>query len=136
MSHKQVELYRQFFKLAYEHDLTLNFKTELINTDIAKVCVEAINQYNDFAAEQVNEMLEALRGRIKGYEIGREYSPVIYVKLAYWTHQLETPKLPARRISDEEYAALVDEIRRWAKRIKVDEFDVDKDFRRIRLWWD
>jgi hypothetical protein len=81
--------------------------------------------------------LSAFEGRVSTVQFGREGSPVIYVDLPYWTHQREgATSLATRvRISDEDNAKLVDELRSaFVGQLKADEFSVQR--RRVRVWWD
>lgn len=96
-----------------------------------------VGVYNAFNGPKVADALLRLRGKVSSIEFGREGSPVIYIELPYWTHQIEETSISGQgtRISESESAALASEIKRlFVTELKADEFSVES--RRVRIWWD
>jgi hypothetical protein len=137
----------QFVALGYGDNRgfrSLNFRTEKLNTDQTQAVVRLVKEYNQFDGAAVAAAIEQFRGRISGYEFGREGSPVLYIELPYWTSQAEAHAVqaaeagPGRRIEDAERDALIEEMRVvFVDRLKADEFDIEEiGDRRLRVWWD
>lgn len=144
-----------FVELGYGDELggefhSLNFRTDALNTDIAKDAVQRIKQYNAFAGVSVAGALEQLRGDIMYYEFGREASPVLYVHLPHWTHQQER-SCPAnhcregawgadddaRKLDASEHAALLQRVRAAFQAAHADTIDpVMGNDHVLRIWWD
>jgi hypothetical protein len=144
-----------FVRLGYgdEHGgefRSLNFRTEPLNTDIAKEAVLLVQQYNAFEGVKVAEALEQLRGDIMYYEFGREDSPVLHVHLPYWTSQQER-SCPAnhcregawgddpdpRKLDAREHAALLQRIRAAFRAAHADAIDpIMENDHVLRIWWD
>lgn len=144
-----------FVKLGYGDENggefhSLNFRTEALNTDIAKEAVMLIKQYNAFEGVKVAEALEQLRGDIMYYEFGREASPVLYVHLPYWTNQQER-SCPAnhcregawgddpdsRKLEPREQAALLERARTAFRAAHADTIDPFMENEHVlRIWWD
>src|SRR4051812_19943053 len=83
----------EFVRLGFGDDFgfdfrSLYFRTEELTTDEAQAVMKLIN-YDDFDGVRVAEAIGQFKGHIAAYEFGREGSPVLYVKLPYWTHQRE-----------------------------------------------
>ena len=129
---------------------SLNFRTDALNTDIARDAVQRIKQYNAFAGVSVAGALEQLRGDIMYYEFGREASPVLYVHLPHWTHQQER-SCPAnhcregawgadddaRKLDASEHAALLQRVRAAFQAAHADTIDpVMGNDHILRIWWD
>ena len=120
----------------WEGGTFLSFLTRLVDTDLAKELVAKTGRYNDFDPEKVKATMDRLRGKISGYYLGRESSPVIYVILPYWTHQREYSKeVEGKRISDAERTSLKKEVIEEFEKAKADECWQDTD-ERIRARWD
>jgi hypothetical protein len=136
----------QFVALGYGDNRgfrSLNFRTEKLNTDQTMAVVQLVQEYNQFDGAAVAAALEQFRGRVSGYEFGREGSPVLYIELPYWTSQAEAhagreAEAGGRRIEDAERDALIAEVRLvFVDRLKADEFDIEEiGDRRLRVWWD
>lgn len=144
-----------FVKLGYGDENggefhSLNFRTEALNTDIAKEAIMLVKQYNAFEGMKVAEALEQLRGDIMYYEFGREDSPVLYVHLAYWTSQQERScpanhcrqgawgdKTDSRKFDASEHAALLQRVRTAFQAAHADAIDpVMENDHVLRIWWD
>ena len=134
----------EFVRLGFGDDFGLDFRslyfrTEALTTDEAQAVMRLIN-YDDFDGVKVAEAIGQFRGNIAAYEFGREGSPVLYVKLPYWTHQREgSPKGKAgTRIEDTENDILVARIEdTLVSKLGASEFGaVITDKRMIRVWWD
>ena len=113
------------------------FLTPLLRTNQVVPLISLVKQYNNFEGQRVAAAVERLRGRVSGFEFGREGSPVLYIELPYWTHQREehaTAGMGAK-ISDADNAKFIAEIQQvFVGELKADEFSVNR--RRIRVWWD
>ena len=134
----------EFVRLGFGDDFglgfrSLYFRTEALTTDEAQAIMRLIN-YDDFDGVKVAEAIDQFRGKIVAYEFGREGSPVLYVKLPYWTHQCEgSPKGKAgTRIEDDENCLLVARLEdTLVSKLAASEFGpVIADKRMIRVWWD
>jgi len=131
-----------FVRLAYGLDRSLGFEstqflTPRLRTAQAERLVRMVGVYNAFNGPKVADALVRLRGKVSSIEFGREGSPVIYIELPYWTHQIEETSMSGQgtRISESESAALASEIKRlFVTELKADEFSVES--RRVRIWWD
>ncbi len=113
-----------------------SFVTPRLRTLQAQTLVALVKSYGDFEGEKVAEALSNFRGRVSAVEFGRAGSPILYIELPYWTHQLEENATsgPGQRISDEEAKALVAELREaFSVKLKAREFSEEK--RRVRIWW-
>ena len=130
------EKLKQLFKLAYEDNLLLQFRTSRVDTDTAMELVDIIGRYNEFDPGKIKDVLKAFRGQVSGYEVGREYSPVIYVWLPYWTNQREySNSQRGRRIPEEEFEGLKRGLMTCFKLAKADEAgEVSTSV--LRFWWD
>lgn len=137
----------EFVRLGYGdlHDRdvrSLEFRTEELTTDQTIEVLGLVDSYNAFEGPKVAGAVESFRGRVAGWAFGREGSPALYVRLPYWTNQLEGPTLPreeATQISDEDHQRLVEELQAtFTNQCHADEFDAmpysrDHEF---RIWWD
>jgi len=126
----------ELIKLVYEEDLALHLKTRPVGSETAAKLAEAIGPYNRFDPEKVAEVIRRFRGRVEGWEIGREYSPVIYVHIPYWTHHREGSKeTSGERINREEREKLKQELIEAFKEAHADEVDeISPSI--LRFWWD
>jgi hypothetical protein len=128
---------KQIFQLAYGKDLLLHFRTNPVDSDTAMELVDIIGGYNNFEPAKIKDVIRAFRGKVTGYEVGREYSPVIYVVLPYWTHQREDwEKLEmGERIPEEEFEGLKAGLIASFRLACADEIqEVSPSV--IRFWWD
>jgi len=130
------EKLQQLFQLAYGDDLLLHFRTNPVDTDTAMELVDIIGVYNNFDPNKVKDVMRAFRGQVSGYEVGREYSPVIYVWLPYWTHQREySDEHYGERIPEEELKGLKRGLMVSFKLALADEAqEVSSSI--LRFWWD
>jgi hypothetical protein len=83
-----------FIKLCFGDDFGLDFRslhsrTQELTTDEAQTVIRLIN-YGEFDVAKISEAISQFKGRIAAYEFGREGSPILYVRLPYWTHQRES----------------------------------------------
>ena len=143
MREKTKEKICQFFHLAYQDNICLHFRVGGIDTDFAQDLVKIIGSYNQFDPARIKGILTTFRGKVSCYEIGREYSPVIYVHLPYWTGQREYAdgKEEQARIHGEKLNQLAqDIIASFSTAGKADECYREecegKPLNSIRIWWD
>ncbi len=135
----------EFVKLGFGDDFgldfrSLHFRTEELTTDEAQAVMRLIN-YEEFDGAKIAEAISQFKGRIAAYEFGREGSPVLYVRLPYWTHQREgSPRRKAGvRIEDAENDSLVAMLRdTFVEKLGASEFGAGDvvDKRKLRVWWD
>jgi len=115
------------------------FLTPLLSTEQASHLIEMIPEYRTFRGKPVAMAVRRFAGRVSGVQFGREGPPVVYVDLPYWTHQREGPVATGAgtRISDEEHARLVEELRSvFVGELGAEEFSADRIRKRlIRIWW-
>jgi hypothetical protein len=121
------------------HFRSLCFRTEALTTDEAQAVMRLLN-YDEFDGVKVTEAIGQFKGKIAAYEFGREGSPVLYVKLPYWTHEREgSPKAKAgTRIEDAENDSLIARFEdTLVSKLAASEFGaVITDKRLIRVWCD
>jgi hypothetical protein len=130
------EKLRQLFEFAFRDDLMLHFRTTPVDSDTAMELVDIIGLYNNFDPDKIKDVMRAFRGQVSGYEIGREYSPVIYVWLPYWTHQREySEETHGKRIPEEELEGLRHSLFTCFKLALADEAS-EVAPSRLRFWWD
>ncbi len=127
---------KQIFRFAYHDDLLLHFRCNRVDTDTAMELVDVIGGYNNFNPDLVKEAMKCFQGRVMRYEIGREYSPVIYIWLPYWTHQREnSPLTSGEYIPEDDQERLKKEIMQTFGRAGPDE--VSEWVKNVlRFWWD
>jgi hypothetical protein len=134
----------EFVRLGFGNDFgfdfrSLYFRTEELTTDEAQAVMKLIN-YEDFDGVKVAEAIGQFEGQIAAYEFGREGSPVLYVKLPYWTHQREgsPPRKAGTMIEDAENDLLVAMLEdTFVKTLRASEFGADSTNKRmLRVWWD
>jgi hypothetical protein len=114
----------------------LNMQVAL-KTEDAKKAVDTIGQYNYFEPEIVKELIDSIVAELTDYDfeqasysshvaIGREGSPVIYVRLM---RPLDKNELTEKKIG---------KVLLLAKNAKADEvsFDGDGIRKEFRFWWD
>ena len=115
------------------------FLTPPLSTAQAAPLVLVVPEYGSFKGPLVAEGIKRFSGRVSSVQFGREGSPVLYIDLPYWTHQREGPfpRENGTRISEEENARLVEELRNvFVGGLAAEEFGPDRiNKRRIRIWW-
>jgi hypothetical protein len=115
------------------------FLSPVLSTAQAAQLVLVVPEYGGFKGALVAEGITRFRGRVSSVQFGREGSPVLYFQLPYWTHEREgpLPRAQGTRISDEETAQLVEELRKvFVDTLGAEEFGPDTiDKRKIRVWW-
>lgn len=83
--------------------------------------------------------MNKFKGKVSGWQIGRESSPVIYVRLPHWTHQRECQdNIKQQRISDIDNKKLIKTLKeQFIGVCYANEFDTEKyNDRVVRIWWD
>jgi hypothetical protein len=115
------------------------FLTPPLNTTQAAQLVLVVPEYGRFKGPLVAQGIKRFSGRVSSVQFGREGSPVLYIDLPYWTHQREgpLPREKGTRISEEENAQLVEELRKvFVDGLAAEEFGPDPiNKRKIRIWW-
>jgi hypothetical protein len=133
-----------FVKYGYGDDFglkvrSIDFKTEVVPTEEAQALARVVKQYNEYYGEKIANAMEQFKGRVEGWQFGREGSVVLYVHLPHWTNQQEEPPgSEPQRISPEVIQKLKDELRvAFVDVCHADEFD-DAEFSDhiVRIWWD
>lgn len=76
----------EFVRLGY-HDVSLDFKVDVIDFDEFSQCVRAIGGYNEFDPETVIQALKSIFPEVRSVVVGREHSVCLYVHLPYWDNQ-------------------------------------------------
>ena len=136
-----------------EKTRNLNFRITCDDLEDLKKCVQIIDQYNDFDYKNVNDAVE-LYANLKRYynennpnngkdlltfDIGRESSPVMYIK--YFNLSLSGNKYQTKEhgeIEDLTPEKFENDMKALAEVAKADECDIGDDgcYRYCRLWWD
>jgi len=120
----------------------LHFRTTLVDTDTAKELVDIEGQVNNFYPERVKAVMDKLRGKVSGYELGRDGTPLIYVHLPYWTDQREYNREKIKReISPAERERLVKFVIKLFKEEALADSAYQLTYRDsklniVRVWWD
>jgi hypothetical protein len=141
-----IALAEQFVRLGFGPNIlgqrgfhSTHFLTPRLSTVQTAQLVRVVAEYGKFKGALVAEGITRFAGRVSAVEFGREGSPVLYIHLPYWTHQREGPvgKGAGSRISDEEHAKLVAELRQvFVTGLGAQEFGPDRaNSRTIRIWW-
>lgn len=120
----------------------MEFVTPEMGIAEAKECVSYIRSYNNFDSTKVNHVLDQIKGDIGGIQVGREYSPVLYIHFPYWTNQKIVH--PAKgsgsvRISDAVTLMNIEKAKKLFKGARADEIDLEGDVstsHTLRIWWD
>lgn len=137
-----MEVAEKFVRIGYslnkdQRFASFEFLLPDMRTDQAAPLIRLVNKYNEFDGERVAAAVDALRGRVSSVEFGREGSPVLYLRLPFWTHQIEGAMAtgPGTKISDAAIEKQVVDLRKiFVDELKADEFSVER--RRVRVWWD
>jgi flagellar motility protein MotE (MotC chaperone) len=115
----------------------LEFKTEGLTPEDASEVAKVVSSYNEYKGKAVAEAILKLRGKVSAVEFGREFSPVLYVHMPFWTHQVAGSKeISGRILTESENKANVDSVMSVLKKVKPDELDYDSGMNIIRAWWD
>jgi len=119
---------------------SLKFVTECLETDQIVEIIPLITEYNAFEGAKIAEAVKRFRGLVECYEFGRAKSPILHIRIPYWTHQREYYEGPDRgvRISDEEVEKLINEFKKeFITKLHADEYGVDSIMERdVYFWWD
>lgn len=130
---------------------SLQFRVTAPNVATFKECAWVIGGYNGFDPAAVTDLVGAVLPRCaSSVEIGREYSPVIYVSIPFHRHQAmagDVAQEDGERIPEEEREALAARVMYAGKQARADEYDVQlvpadasPDIANtvigVRLWWD
>jgi hypothetical protein len=117
---------------------SLNFRTDLLTTRQVQAVIRLVTTHNAFNGERVAAAIEPFARRVRGWEFGREGSPVLYAFLAYTENQLEDQVSAAvgPRIGREQYESLVAELQATFRQLDADEVTLDEPRRHeFRAWW-
>lgn len=129
---------KQFFKLGCVVNVSPDFRVPVSSTTLAKELVDIMGKYHDFDPKKVKTCLDFCKGKVSGYELGREgSSPVIYIKLPFWEHQREEKEKIKKLapIPADKRRKLIKEIRQVFENVgRCSTFDV-LSCRHIRIWW-
>jgi hypothetical protein len=134
----------EFVKLGYG-DLvqgrffrSLNFRTDLLTTRQTQAVLRLVKAHNAFSGETVATALEPFHKRVRGFEFGRESSPVLYVLLPYTENQVEeqVSAIIGPRISVATHEELLVELERTFKALGAEEVTIHEGHRHeVRAWW-
>jgi hypothetical protein len=119
----------------------MEFVTPEMDVAEAKECVSYIRSYNNFDSAKVNHVLDQIKGDIGGIQVGREYSPVLYVHFPYWTGQKTGSHIRGSggRIPDSVTQDSIAKAKRLFKGARADEIGLEGDAstsHTLRVWWD
>jgi hypothetical protein len=130
---------------------SLHFRVECPNRATFRECAWAIEGYNNYDPATVVAALDEILGQCDGVEIGREYSPVIYVTIPFWTHQAmaaaetaqatRTMNPTGEPIPEGKREELAARVMLAGKLAHADEYKVTiapgmGKVHLVRLWWD
>jgi len=117
----------------------LEFKSNHMSVADAKKAIDKIGFYNKFDHARVNGALKLIRNDVSNVQVGREYSPVLYIHFPYWTGQKGNRHVRGmgERIPDEVTKQNIEKAKRLFANALADEIDVqDYDDHVLRVWWD
>lgn len=130
-SEEREKLYKEAVRLGYGDQYGLpvrlmKFTTDrIMDVELAKKLVDVIGEYNEFHPDRVKAILNNLKDTIESIEIGREYSPVIYIYIPFYRE--------GKPIPPQEMQKMVDKVKKagWV----ADEID-EVVMGTVRIWWD
>lgn len=137
----RLDVIKQWVDIGYggkgEGSRALEFKTEGLTPEEASEVAKVVSSYNEYKGKDVASAILKLRGKVSSVEFGRENSPVLYVHIPYWTHQVAGSKeISGRPLTESEGKANVDFVMSVLKKVKPDELGYDSSTNTIRAWWD
>jgi hypothetical protein len=147
-SPRRIQVAREFVRLGFgdviDHDAPFyshDFLTQVLTTTEVQAVIPVVANYNGFDGNKVAQAIGRFKGRVDGWQFGSAGSPLLVAVLAYWTHQVEDtpPRTPSgRRFTDEERAALVNELREvFLNELGADKFEQDPSTEsKFGAWWD
>ena len=118
---------------------SLHFRTELLTTLQTQVVVRLVQSHNAFCGEQVAGALGKFCKRVRGWEFGRESSPVLYVYLPFTENQIEeqVSATIGPRIEANKHEQVLDELLSTFRELGAQELEVEPHRRHeVRFWWD
>jgi len=129
-----------FFGIGF-NGYSMRFIIDAEDLDEIKTLLRMVGSYNKFNAEEVIKAVEDVFGEVSGFEVGRAFSPVLFIHLPMWNDQQNKnrgiPQKKKRPLTKRE----IDEIRTKVldrfKRCEPDELWTSgyKDVI-VRAWWD
>jgi hypothetical protein len=128
----------EFVRMGYE-GASLDFRTQVMDADTFRRCMEAIGGYNNFSGTAVAKHIGGIFGELMYVDVGRESSPVLYVYLPFYAQQRAGSREGCVPIPGEEREELRDRVLALGRQLHADEISEDQhDGRpyRVRLWWD
>lgn len=79
----------EWIRSGYHDAGSMDFRIRVTSWDTFCACLDAIDGYNAFNPERVIANMEPLWPRLAEVVVGREFSPVIYAGVPYWTHHAQ-----------------------------------------------
>lgn len=133
---KALKKTKRFVRYGYES--SLEFKSGSMSPQEAAKVVKLVKSYNEYRGAAVAKAVLKLKNIAGSIQFGREYSPVLYVEIPYWTNQKANPsaeeKKNPRKYTDAERMKISNNVERILKSTKPDELWYEKGY--MRAWWD
>lgn len=138
----------EFVRLGYA-GASLYFRVQVGGIEALWQCLYAAGSGLDVDA--VGEAVGGAAGMISGIEFGREFSPVLYLHVPFWTNHAMSakgrPGVPVRPVPEPERETMAAELMAIGASLAADEADVQLvpadapgtiagAVRCVRLWWD
>jgi hypothetical protein len=123
---------KRFFRSLY-------FRTELLTTAQTQAVVRLLQSHNAFSGEKVALAIGKFSKQVRGWEFGRESSPVLYVYLPFTENQIEeqVSATVGPRIDPRKTEQVLAELLTTFKALGAQELEVEPKRRHeVRFWWD
>jgi hypothetical protein len=127
----------EFIKLGY-NDVSTDFRVSLTSLRTIKKALKLVPNYNKFDGNNLSERIDEIKDCIMYLEFGREGSPVIYIHIPSWNHQvIDSKKGEQKKFSPEEISQMRSRVKLWLEAMGADEAEVDSYVdTKLRGWWD
>jgi len=128
----------EFVRLGYA-GASLDFRTQVMDVDTFRRCMEVIGGYNSFSGTAVAETVGGIFGELMHVDVGRECSVVLYLYLPFTAQQRAGSREGCIPIPDKDREALAGDLCRIGRQLHADEISIENHDGRpyyVRLWWD
>lgn len=128
----------EFVRIGYA-GASLDFRTQVLDAETFRRCMEVIGGYNRFSGTAAAEAIGGIFGELMSVDVGREASVVLYLHLPFTKQQRAGSREGCDPIPAAEREALERRILALGRKLHADEISAQKHDGRpylVRLWWD